>query len=63
MNKELLPKILIAISLVLLGLNIARLDFDNLAEASYYGIAANVLVIMAMLIMIKNFRRSQNDEG
>jgi positive regulator of sigma E activity len=62
MNKELLPKALIAMSLVLLSLNITKLDFGYLGDASYYSIASNVLVILAMMVLIKNFRRHQRNQ-
>lgn len=44
-------------SIILLVVNIYRLDFYNLKNQNYWGIASNLFVIIAMLLNIKNIKK------
>ena len=44
-------------SIILLVVNIYRLDFYNLKNQIYWGIASNLFVIIAMLLNIKNIKK------
>ena len=44
-------------SVILLVVNIYRLDFNNLKNQNYWGIASNLFVIIAMLLNIKNIKK------
>lgn len=44
-------------SIILLLVNIYRLDFNNLKNQTYWGIASNIFVIIAMLLNIKNIKK------
>ena len=55
-------KILVAIvfiitGLILLGININNLDFDNLKESKYAGIISNILLVSAMIISLQHVRK------
>ena len=44
-------------SIILLVVNIYRLDFNNLKNQTYWGIASNIFVIIAMFLNIKNIKK------
>ena len=50
--KKKLPYILIIVSVILLTINISRLDFENLKDGTYAGIISNILLIAAMILVV-----------
>jgi len=50
--KRKLPHILIFVSVILLIINVSRLDFENLRNGASYGIISNILLIIGMILVI-----------
>lgn len=61
MNRIKIAYFLIFASLILLVLNISELDFENLKENKYPGIASNILLIIAMILTIYNAKKNENE--
>jgi hypothetical protein len=61
MNRIKIAYFLIFASLILLVLNISELDFENLKENKYSGIASNILLIIAMILTIYNAKKNENE--
>lgn len=61
MKKEILPYTLIFLSLILLALNIYRLDFKNLTVWSFAGIISNLLLIIGMSFNIRDINRNKKN--
>jgi len=58
--KKKLPYILIIASVILLILDISRLNFKNLKDGTYAGIISSILLIIAMiLVIIDNKKRGE----
>ena len=61
MNRIKIAYFLIFASLILLVLNISELDFKNIKENKYSGIASNILLIIAMILTIYNAKKNGNE--
>jgi len=48
-------------SIILMILNIAELDFDNLKKGPFTGIISNILLIAAMLLTIRDIKKKENN--
>lgn len=62
MNRIKIAYFLIFVSLILLVLNISELDFENLKENKYSGIASNILLIISMILTINNAKKNENED-
>jgi hypothetical protein len=62
MNGIKIAYFLIFASLILLVLNISELDFENLKENKYSGIASNILLIISMILTINNAKKNENED-
>jgi hypothetical protein len=62
MNRIKIAYFLIFASLILLVLNISELDFENLKENKYSGIASNILLIISMILTINNAKKNENED-
>ena len=47
--------------ILLVGINISQLDFENLANEKYFGIISNLLLITAMIISIRYSARKNSE--
>ena len=56
-TQDILLYMVIIASIVLLILNISRLDFNNLSNGKYAGIISNILLIIAMSFVISGNRK------
>ena len=54
MKRKILAVIALITGLILLGININNLDFENLKEGKYAGIISNILLILAMIISLQH---------
>lgn len=52
-------KIVIALGIILLLLNISGLEYKNLKFSSFYGIISNLLLILAMILAIRNLKKKE----
>lgn len=59
MKRKILAVIALITGLILLGININNLDFDNLKEGKYAGIISNILLISAMIISLQHMRKKE----
>jgi hypothetical protein len=59
MSKPKLAYFLIIASSILLVVNVYRLDFNNLQNGSYGGIITNLLLIIAMIFNIRDFKNQE----
>ncbi len=59
MTKKTGTYIILIAGIILLLLDVSSWDFENLNESPYYGLIANILLILAMIISI----RDQNKEA
>ena len=57
MKRKVLAVIALITGLILLGININNLDFDNLKEGKYAGIISNILLVSAMIISLQHMRK------
>ena len=57
MKRKVLAVIALITGLILLGININSLDFDNLKEGKYAGIISNILLVSAMIISLQHMRK------
>jgi len=57
LKKKILAVIVLIVGLILLGININHLDFDNLVDGKYAGIISNILLISAMIISFQHIRK------
>ncbi len=60
MSKRLGAYIVIIVGFILLIWNISELDFNNLKKGPFSGIVSNVLLITAMIIGMKSFKKKEN---
>jgi hypothetical protein len=61
-NKKILSYFLIVLSLILLLINLFRLDYNNLLKNHFFGIISNVLLIIAMLLNIRSMKNAEKEE-
>ena len=57
MKRKILAVIALITGLILLGININNLDFENLKEGKYAGIISNILLVSAMIISLQHMRK------
>lgn len=62
MNNIKLAYFLLAASLILLALTIYRLDFNNLQSGNYFGIISNILLMFAMILRIRDFKKNKGNK-
>lgn len=63
MNNLKLVYFLTVASLLLLIINIYRLDFNNLKNGNYFGIISNVLLLILFIIKIRELKKNlKNNE-
>ena len=59
MSRKKIAYILIILSAILLIVNISNLNFKNSSENNYFGIASNVLLILAMILTIRGINKRE----
>ena len=47
-------------SIVLMIYNISELDFNNFQKGSFAGIIANLLLILAMVVTVRDLKKKEN---
>ncbi|WP_424492870.1 hypothetical protein [Salinimicrobium sp. GXAS 041] len=52
---------LLIAGILLLGIDIIQLDFENLTNGKYFGIISNLLLIIAMIISIRYSARKNSE--
>jgi len=60
-KKDIVLYLVILASVILLILNINRLDFNDLSNGKYSGIISNILLIIAMSFVIRENRKKNNE--
>ena len=62
MNKLKLAYLLLIASAILLIINIYNLDFKNLQNGNYLGIASNLLLMIGIIINIRDLKNREENK-